>query len=284
MACSFESSIQRGCDLIHDFSCSPCEDNGFNTEAHHHCTQCKKYYCKNCISKHNDLYQKHAVLGRKYVKKWETALGVMDVLERCGMHPGEALKLVCGDHDQLCCTVCVAIDHRQCSKIQHISDVAKGIQINIEFQQIPMKIAELQNQFELMKEERLKNTTSLKKTRASISDEIKTIRKKINEILDNIEKTTLQDLDGMIAEHEINLKKDIETCDKMTIELQNIIAAFQTKAKSSDSKSYIAYRKSQDIISQSNHLLRDISAIECYNVTFQANNLIEELLSSIKTF
>ncbi|XP_052781621.1 uncharacterized protein LOC128218112 [Mya arenaria] len=284
MASNFESSIQRGCDFIHDFSCSPCEENGFNTEAHHYCTQCTKYYCQNCVSKHNGLYQKHAVLGRKEVNKWESAPRVVDALERCGMHPGEALKLVCGDHDQLCCSVCVAIDHRQCSKIQHIPDVAKGVQRNIEFQQIPKKIAEVQKQFEKMKEARLKNTTSLKKTRAAISDEIKTIRKRINEILDKIEKTTLQNLDGMIAELEKKLKKDIETCDKMTIELQNMIAAFQTKAKSSESKSYIAYRKSQDMISQANDHLRGISIIECYNVTFQANNLIEEILSSIKTF
>ncbi|WAR26275.1 hypothetical protein MAR_011979, partial [Mya arenaria] len=36
---------------------------------------------------------KHAVLGQKDVKKWEAAPGVVDALERCGMHPGEALKL-----------------------------------------------------------------------------------------------------------------------------------------------------------------------------------------------
>ncbi|XP_052780008.1 uncharacterized protein LOC128217135 [Mya arenaria] len=284
MTSKFESSIQRGCDFIHDFACSPCEENGFNTEAHHYCTQCTKYYCQNCVSKHNGLYQKHAVLGRKDVNKWEAAPGVVDDLERCGKHPGEALKLVCGDHDRLCCHVCVAVDHRQCSKIHPIPDVAKGIQRNIEFQQIPKKIAELEKQFGLMKEARIKNTTSLKKTRTAISDEIKTIRKTINEILDKIEKATLQDLDGMIAKLENNIKKDIETCDKKTIELQNMIAAFQTKAKSSESKSYIAYRKSQDMMSQANDQLRGISVIACYNVTFQANNLIEELLSAVKTF
>ncbi|XP_052779433.1 uncharacterized protein LOC128216807 [Mya arenaria] len=284
MASKFESSIQRGCDFIHDFSCSPCEENGFNTEAHHYCTQCTKYYCQNCVSKHDVLYQKHALFGRKDVKKWEAAPGAVDALESCGMHPGEALKLVCADHDQLCCHVCVAVDHRQCSKIHPIPDVAKGIHRNIEFQQIPKKIAELEKQFELMKEARMKNTTSLKKTRTAISDELKTIRKKINEILDKIEKATLQDLDGIIAKLEKNIKKDIKTCDQMTIELQNMIAAFQTKSKSSESKSYIAYRKSRDIISQANDHLHGISTIECYNVTFQANNLIEELLSSIKTF
>ncbi|XP_052778626.1 uncharacterized protein LOC128216074 [Mya arenaria] len=140
------------------------------------------------------------MLGRKDVKEWEAAPGVVDALERCELHPGEALKLECGDHDQLCCPVCVVFDHRHCSKIHLILDVAKGFQRNIEFQQIPKKIVELEKQFELMKEARMENTTSLKKTRAAISDELKTIRKKINEILDKIEKATLQD--GIIPKFE----------------------------------------------------------------------------------
>ncbi|WAR26335.1 TIF1A-like protein [Mya arenaria] len=112
MASNFEPSIQSCCDFIYDFSCSPCEENGFNTEAHHYCTQCTKYYCENCVSKHNGLYQKHAVLGREDVKKWEAAPGVVDSLMRCVRHNGEELKLVCGDHDQLCCQICVAVEHR----------------------------------------------------------------------------------------------------------------------------------------------------------------------------
>ncbi|XP_052778657.1 transcription intermediary factor 1-alpha-like [Mya arenaria] len=283
MASNFESSIHRGCDFIHDYSCSPCEENGYNTEAQHYCTQCTKHYCQDCVSKHNGLYQKHALLSRKDVEKWEAAPGVVDALERCEMHPGEALKLVCCDHDQLCCSVCVAVEHRQCPKIYPIPD-GKGIQRSIEFQQVPKKMAELQKQLEKMKEARMKNTMSLKKTRAAISDEIKTIGKKINEILDKIEKTVFKDLDGMIAKLENNIMRDIETCDTMTIKLQNMIAAFQTKAKSSESKSYIAYRKSHNMILQADEHVRGISTIECYNVTFQANNLIEELLSSMKTF
>ncbi|XP_052759926.1 uncharacterized protein LOC128202814 [Mya arenaria] len=228
--------------------------------------------------------QKHAVIGRNDVKNWKAVPEVVDTLNRCEMHAGEPLKLVCGDHDQLCCHLCVAVDHRQCSNIQHIPDVAKGIQRNIEFQQIPNKIVELQKQLENMKDARMQNSTTLKKTRDAISDEIKTIRQKINELLDNIEVTTLQDLDGMIAKLENSIKKDIETCDKITTELQNMIAVFQTKAKSSESKSYIAYRKSKDMISQANDHLHSISNIWCHNVIFQGNNLIEKLLLPIKTF
>ncbi|WAR26027.1 hypothetical protein MAR_011731 [Mya arenaria] len=111
MASNFES-IQMGCDFIHDFACSACEEDGLNTEAQHFCNQCTKYYCDNCVPVHNKLYKRHAVLDRKNVKKWAAAPGTVDVLERCERHPGEALKLVCGDHDQLCCHMCVAVDHR----------------------------------------------------------------------------------------------------------------------------------------------------------------------------
>ncbi|WAR25912.1 hypothetical protein MAR_011616 [Mya arenaria] len=103
---------EMGCDFIHDFACSACEEDGLNTEAQHFCNQCTKYYCNNCVPVHNKLYKRHAVLDRKDVKKWAAAPGTVEVLEICERHPGEALKLVCGDHDQLCCHMCVAVDHR----------------------------------------------------------------------------------------------------------------------------------------------------------------------------
>ncbi|WAR26028.1 hypothetical protein MAR_011732 [Mya arenaria] len=111
MASNVEFSIQRGCDFIHDFACSPCEEDGLNTEAQHFCSQCTKHYCNNCVTKHNGLYKRHTVLDRKDVKKWAATPGTVDVLAGCERHPGESLKLVCGDHDQLCCHLCAAVDH-----------------------------------------------------------------------------------------------------------------------------------------------------------------------------
>ncbi|WAR26163.1 hypothetical protein MAR_011867 [Mya arenaria] len=112
MASTFNSSLYKASDLIHDFTCSPCEEDGLNSEAQYFCVDCSRYYCSRCESKHGGLFKRHKVLDRKDVKKWvavpET---VVDELERCERHPGKAVELFCGDHQQLCCNICVSVDH-----------------------------------------------------------------------------------------------------------------------------------------------------------------------------
>ncbi|XP_052779498.1 uncharacterized protein LOC128216854 [Mya arenaria] len=284
MASNLEASIQMGCDFIHDFACSACEEDGLNTEAKQFCNQCTKYYCDNCITKHNGLYKRHTLLDRKDVEKWAAAPGSMDILERCERHPGEALKLVCDDHDQLCCYVCVAVDHRQCSSIQHIPDVAKGIRKDPEFRQLPQRVAVLRKQIEDMKNDRMKNRASLRKTRTAIVDEIKAIRKEINDVLDKMEKTTVQELDRLVSDQEHSIKIDMESCTQMEDELKNIMDDIQNKDLSGEPPLYIGFRKCEEKIKQANKILQNMSNVSKYNITFCKHNGVEDNLSSMKTF
>ncbi|XP_052781191.1 uncharacterized protein LOC128217828 [Mya arenaria] len=284
MASNFESSIQRGCDFIHDFVCSPCEEDDLNTEAQYFCNQCTKYYCVNCVLVHNKLFKRHSVLDRTDMTKWAAAPGMVDVLERCERHPGEALKLVCGDHDQLCCPVCVAMDHRHCSSIQHIPDVAKGIRKDPGFRQLPQQVAVLRKQIEDMKNDRKKNSSSLRKTRTAIVDEIKAIRKKINDILDKMEKTTVQELDRLVADQEMSIKKDMESCTQMHDELKNIIDDIQSKDSSGEPPLYIGFKKCEEKIKKGKEILQNMSSVVKYDLTFRKHNGIEDNLSSMKTF
>ncbi|XP_052781940.1 E3 ubiquitin-protein ligase TRIM56-like [Mya arenaria] len=284
MASKFESSIQRGCDFIHDFACSACEEDGLNTEAQYFCNHCTKYYCDNCVTKHNGLYKRHTVLDRKDVKKWAAAPGTVDVLERCERHPGEALKLICGDHDQLCCHVCVSIDHRHCSSIQHIPDIAKGIRKDPEFRQLPQRVTVLRKQIEDMKNDRKKDSASLRKTRTAIVDEIKAIREKINDILDKMEKTTVQELDGLMADQELSIKKDMESCTHVDDELKSIMDDIQSKDSSSEPPLYIGFKKCEEKIKQANEILQNMSNVFKYNITFRKPNGIEDNWSSMKSF
>ncbi|XP_052771546.1 uncharacterized protein LOC128211144 [Mya arenaria] len=165
------------------------------------------------------------------MKKWAAAPEALDVLERCEIHPGKAVELVCVDHDQLCCHGCVAVNQRQCSSIQHIPDVAQGIREDPMFTQLPQKVADLRKQLENMQDARKKNGAALRKTRAVIVDEIRTLRKKINEILDRMEKTTVQELDDLIAKQVMSIQKDIDLCTQMDEDMKSLIDAIENEKK-----------------------------------------------------
>ncbi|XP_052778736.1 uncharacterized protein LOC128216297 [Mya arenaria] len=257
----------------------------------------------NYIFFYNKLFKRQSVLDRTDMTKLAAAPGMVDVLERCERHPGEALKLVCGDHDQLCCHVCVAMDvclclsicppaylsacltvRAQCSAIQHIPVVAKGIRKDPEFRQLPQRVAVLRKQIEDMKNDRKKNSSSLRKTRTAIVDEIKAIRKKINDILDKMEQTTVQDLDRLVADQEMSIKKEMESCTQMEDELKRIMDDIQSKDSSGEPPLYIGFRKCEEKIKQAKEILQNMSNVVKYDLTFRKHNGIEDKLSSMETF
>ncbi|XP_052817039.1 uncharacterized protein LOC128243350 [Mya arenaria] len=86
------SSIYKGSDLIHDYSCSKCDDNDFNTEAQHFCPECEHYLCDKCVRIHGEYFKKHAVYGRGDIKKWAGFS-----MDRCDQH-GNKLEVHCDDH------------------------------------------------------------------------------------------------------------------------------------------------------------------------------------------
>ncbi|WAR30602.1 hypothetical protein MAR_033144 [Mya arenaria] len=96
------SSIYKGSDLIHDYSCSKCEEDDLNTEAQHFCPQCEHYLCDKCVAMHNGYHKNHTVCGRREIQKWSGFS-----LDKCDQH-GDKLNVHCNDHQELCCSYVAA--------------------------------------------------------------------------------------------------------------------------------------------------------------------------------
>ncbi|WAR30643.1 KCNT1-like protein [Mya arenaria] len=116
---SRDSSIYTGSDLIHDYSCSKCGEDDLNAEAQHFCPQCEHCLCDKCVAMHNGYHKNHTVYGRGDIQKWAGFS-----MDRCDQH-GSKLEVHCDDHKELCCSVCVALNHRLCSNISHLPDLAR---------------------------------------------------------------------------------------------------------------------------------------------------------------
>ncbi|XP_052777158.1 uncharacterized protein LOC128214629 [Mya arenaria] len=125
------SSIYKGSDLIHDYSCSKCEENDFNTEAQHFCPECEHYLCDKCVRIHGEYFKKHVVYGRGDIQKWAGFS-----MDRCDQH-GNKLEVHCDDHQELCCHVCVSLNHRLCSSISHLPELTRDFLKTAEFKQLP---------------------------------------------------------------------------------------------------------------------------------------------------
>ncbi|WAR12011.1 TRI33-like protein, partial [Mya arenaria] len=204
---SFKDSMAS--DLIHDFVCSPCHEDKLNTEAKHFCRDCSKYYCDKCLTFHSKIHKQHTVLGRKDVDKW---VGQGDSLISCDLHPQEVIKLLCEDHAEMCCLLCVSLNHRMCKSISLISDLAKGVYKMANFKQLPCRVAKVTTSLNQVREVKKKNQGSLKTSGKSMLTKITDLRKSLNQLLDELEKRTVKQMDSVLSDLDVTLQKDIDSC------------------------------------------------------------------------
>ncbi|WAR26751.1 TIF1B-like protein [Mya arenaria] len=230
------SSIYKGSDLIHDYSCSKCEENDLNTEAQHFCPQCEHYLCDKCVGIHGDYFKKHVVHGRGDFRKW-----VGYSMDKCDQHDKE-LEVHCDDHLELCCSVCVALNHRLCSSISHLPDLARGFLKTEEFKQLPAAVDKMRRWLDKLKNDIMKDQASLNDSYKNILVEILALRKTINKVLDRMERKTVQQLDSMMKDLEKSIKDDLETCAHMNDQLKTMTEQLQQiTGNNKETNSYIGF-------------------------------------------
>ncbi|XP_052768918.1 uncharacterized protein LOC128209104 [Mya arenaria] len=267
-------------DEMHDFSCSVCKDDNLYTEAKYFCGNCFKYFCDKCLTLHAKDRKEHIVLGHKDVDKW---VGQGDALLTCDLHPSKVLELLCEDHAELCCSLCVSLKHRLCRSISLIADLANGIHKMADFKQLPAKVTKVLASLNKVGEARKKNQNSLKASGKSILTKIKDLRKKLNQLLDEIEKKTVEAMASVLADLNGSIQKDIDQCDHLHDKLTALLDKIQARGEDSESSSYIGYRKCQDKIAEVNSLFKQMSTRPEATITFQSDKHAEQLLSELKT-
>ncbi|XP_061169042.1 uncharacterized protein LOC133178326 [Saccostrea echinata] len=104
--------------------CDPCLRATEEKEATYHCQNCKENLCEMCYSyMHQRIegFQEHVILTHTFGedKRGSTS--------SCVLHTSEILEAYCTSHKLLCCKICMATDHRDCSEVKPIESIAKQI-------------------------------------------------------------------------------------------------------------------------------------------------------------
>ncbi|WAQ96349.1 TRI33-like protein, partial [Mya arenaria] len=262
------SSIYKGSDLIHDYSCSKCEENDFNTEAQHFCPECEHYLCDKCVRIHGEYFKKHVVYGRGDIQKWAGFS-----MDRCDQH-GNKLEVHCDDHQELLC-----------SSISHLPELARGFLKSAEFKQLPAAVDKIKSRLDELKNAKMKDKASLNDSYRNILAEIKALRKELNQILDKLEQKTAEQLDSMMKELEKSLKDDIETCSHMNELLKIMMDKFrQIAEKNKETNCYVGHRKFQTKLTEAQNLMHEIQGKPGEALRFTSNISIMPFLRNLHMF
>ncbi|XP_033730732.1 E3 ubiquitin-protein ligase TRIM56-like [Pecten maximus] len=166
-----------------DVVCEGCRRDDENTRATHWCRHCVEALCSSCKIAHrrNKKTNDHKVVEISAVRNPGSSVLPLSVPERCPQHPGKTLEVYCIDHHTLCCILCLAVSHRQCSHVRSIEDVSREpmstcddtwIRIEAESKVLLQKYEEAISSLDLDKENAI----------ASMIAKLDAVRKKIDEL------------------------------------------------------------------------------------------------------
>lgn len=103
--------------------CLFCKRENLTVLAKHWCKTCAEPICDDCnrIHKKVPLLRNHKIYCLSDKIKWSEPV---DVEEQCSDHKEKLVEVICLDHNKMCCSVCFATQHRHCSCVESIEDVA----------------------------------------------------------------------------------------------------------------------------------------------------------------
>ncbi|KAH3845944.1 hypothetical protein DPMN_088239 [Dreissena polymorpha] len=170
---------------------------------------------------------------------------------------------------------------RRCNKIVQTTEKARTINPS-DFQQLAETIVVEQQKLEKEIEMANECLQKLQEAYDRARTEIQRFRKKINDLLDTLERNTLQSLDTLLYTLREAIKTDIENCSKLKKDFTSIQKAIKhVDCGRPNVQIFIAHSKSTEIDSNSHTLLSKLSANRTVDITFQGNPDMEPFLSGL---
>ncbi|XP_060564165.1 uncharacterized protein LOC132723454 [Ruditapes philippinarum] len=223
---SYSNSLQHGCDFLHDFTCSPCENEGKNTEAVKFCMDCDEYLCISCLNGHNRYggTKGHRVVdpantNRSRVQVNRKGSDVQSITVTCSKHGGKVVDMFCGDHDEVCCADCLQLEHSFCPDTAYIPDISKGCRKSKGYMRQKMERQNIMSELESIKEKKNANVEVLELQKEDILTRFKQAREDMLKQFDDLEARSISDVEDKFQQNVSSLNDDIEkvvvVCDTL---------------------------------------------------------------------
>ncbi|KAH3845937.1 hypothetical protein DPMN_088232 [Dreissena polymorpha] len=171
---------------------------------------------------------------------------------------------------------------RPCNKILRTAEKAKTMNQS-DFQRLAETIVVEQQKLEKeidMTHDCLRKLQLVAYDRART--EIQRFRKKINDVLDKLERNTVKSLDTLLYTLRGAIQTDIEKCSNLKKDLTSIQKAIKhVDCGKPNVNIFIAHSKTTELVSRSHTLLSELSATRTVDIMFHGNPDMEQFMSGL---
>ncbi|CAG2252839.1 unnamed protein product [Mytilus edulis] len=183
------------------------------------CRDCSEAFCDNCCEIHSLIKSsmRHKVVGIASIQTNECGIDLSEISDACPIHSSKVVEAYCFDHKQLCCIMCVTVQHRKCEDVQAIEDITRKQDDEDSFRANLTNIqAATEKLLQEQKDEKDIFNKSLSTIKCTVIDSVDSAKSKLDSLLvvflklKIIEDKTQDDLDSklVLTEKLLNRIKD----------------------------------------------------------------------------
>ena len=262
--------------------CFPCGREGRTVEATKFCKDCDEFLCEKCVHDHRKFVvtRDHKITIKPTVinsNKQKSQLA-----ERCMNHEGKILELFCSDHDEICCSVCVAVAHRGCNDVTYIPEAAVGIESSLELLEVKENVHKIKKEVDELRNKREENQMIVQQQKEDIINCILDLRIRVSEVLDKLEKTARLELQERYSDVSNKIDNDVKTCEDVSLSLANMTRKIETTC-SNDPELFVQVKKTKKVMDETKMVIKNISKnLGKEKLSFTPDRTLETLLDHME--
>ncbi|XP_060586824.1 transcription intermediary factor 1-alpha-like [Ruditapes philippinarum] len=208
------NSLMDNVRLRNDVSkCDPCFRRKDKVIASKWCKECAEALCEQCVAFHKSLKYSHNHNLLEFEELRQQP--IKNTLPRppCPQHENTTLGFFCEDHQKVCCSSCVTVDHRKCSHVTTSVDAASKYRNEVDT--LTEKLRHQNGWSARIMENRQHSMKLLDDAEAQLKSQIISIRQQFDELLRTQEKQMLDDLKAIKTKERHKYEKEVAKCEEM---------------------------------------------------------------------
>ena len=273
-------------DEVLHHTCGPCKDDGETKEAKYLCEICKSHLCSDCRNDHKTFKatKNHSIVSAHSTQGTGSTSTKVAFAILCGCDQKRAAEVYCEKHVEVICSICEAINHRNCKTCPIADKVTKNAKKQLK--EVTDTAKSLKAEIEILKNDGETDRKKLDAKTEECKKEITAFRREINKILDKMEEEILVTLDERSNQKLQAIEKHIAALTTSLQALDTDLDTVDTAHKANrDEIMFSANVKLSKGISEYNELTKDIrNSMHSPNLEFQENKKLIDVLKSVEGY
>ncbi|XP_063443368.1 E3 ubiquitin-protein ligase TRIM71-like [Mytilus trossulus] len=249
--------------------CHMCKKQNKLNTATHWCRDCVEAFCKECLRLHNlmKFSADHKVVKideiEKTVSGSETDLSL--ICDSCPIHKSKIFEAFCFDHQQLCCVLCLTLQHRKCETV-HAFDEIHYLNKSSILSSLESELIEMKSKVYEIKEARWVHKERLDvvftEMELNASQHVLCLKEKLDSLLDMF----IKKLNLTRDEQRLSSEEKMEVVDKLLRyieQLQNVSKTVQDQCNLN--QAFIFFEQSKAKLKSVVHGVKDVMNIKSVN-------------------